>query len=109
MKTTYQPFIIKKAEEVIELLKEEIMPTELAKNYLCDIMTQKFIDGKFGEGDEGVFESDEELFRFINQCEVNEGLAHLYELGLINSFDDCDSFFITEEGKRYMEEKILKT
>ena len=105
MKATYQPFIIEIVEGVFEALNEEIKPLEESKEYLCKYLTQRFLDGKLSEGDgsSGVFETEQDVNKFVTQCEVNEGLRGLMEKGLINSYDDAESFFLTEMGKSFME------
>jgi len=109
MKRTYQPFILNIVESVFEDLKDDVTPSDASKKYLCELLTQKFIDGKLSEGDEemGIFDSEEELEKFINQCLVNDDLDILYERGLIGSYDDGESFFITKDGKEYVE-KMMK-
>ena len=106
MKGTYQPFILKIVEEVFEELKDDITPSDESKEYLCDMLTQKFIDGKLSEGDGtmGIFESEKEIDQFVKRCLVNDSLDELHELGLIGTFDDGKSFFITEEGKKHVEQ-----
>ena len=108
MKGTYQPFILEIVEEVFEELKDDINPSEASKEYLCMLLTEKFIDGKLSEGDgsQGIFESDEEIDIFVNQCWVNDNLDILYEHGLIGTYNDGETFFITEEGKRYVEQMV---
>lgn len=106
MKATYQPFILTIVEEVFEELKDEINPLEESKEYLCKYLTQRFLDGKLSEGDEGlgIFETENDVNRFVIQCEVNESLQNLMDRGFINSYDDAESFFLTEEGKSYCKE-----
>lgn len=108
MKKTYQPFIIKLAAEVIEILKDEIDNHEHAKEELCMLLTQKLIDGKISEGDDVrmIFESDDELFKFIGKCLTYDSMASLMEMGLVGVYDVEDKgegFFLTEKGKLYME------
>lgn len=107
MKGTYQPFILKLVDDVFEELYDEVNPSDASKEYLCELLTQKFIDGELSEGDDVVFDSEEELLMFVNRCIVNDNLDELHERGLIGSFDDGESFFITDEGKKYVE-KIMK-
>lgn len=107
MGKTYQRFIIEKADEVFETLGPDIKPTERNKAVLCDLLTQKLIDGKLSEGDEQIFESEEEINKFVHQCWINDNLDDLQERGLIGSYNDGDSFFLTETGKLYVE-KIME-
>lgn len=107
MNKTYQPFIIAKADEILDVLKDDISITEYAKEELCMILTQKFIDGKFNAEDDisTVFESEDELLMFVNKCYNQEDLMSLMEKGLVGMFEDENNkeiFFLTEEGKRYV-------
>lgn len=106
MKGTYQPFIIKQAEEVLELLKEDIEVNDQANEDLCIILTKKFIDGTLNEGSQ-VFSSTEELDRFINLCLARQDLTSLKAKGLIDTYDDDESFFLTKKGKE-IAEKMFK-
>ena len=42
MNKTYQPFIITKAEEILEILKEDVVYSDFIKERLCIILTNKF-------------------------------------------------------------------
>lgn len=110
MNKTYQPFIIKKANEVLEILKEEVKASERAKETLCTILTQKFIDGKLSEEDDVdcIFESEDEILEFINLCDLNDDLMVLHDLGFIGVLEENyeESFFLTKKGKLYA--KALK-
>jgi hypothetical protein len=107
MKKTYQPFIIKKVNEILEILKDDINPSEHIKERLCMILTKKFIDGNLSAEDDVrmVFDSEEELLRFVNECYTYESLVSLMEKGFVNVYDDDDDelFFLTEKGKQYVE------
>lgn len=112
MKKTYQPFIIEKAEEILYLLKDDFEATEQIKNRLCDILTEKFIKGELSSDDpiDSIFD-EEELLLFINEALIRKDLDHLIEEGLINVLNDENDeemFFITEKGKKYVEEDLLK-
>ena len=107
MKKTYQPFIIKRGDEILNEMGKEIKITNKSREYLYNLLTQKFIEGKISDGDVAVFDSDEEFEKFLTFCNVQEDLEHLYELGLIGSFDDKDSFFLTEKGKEYAKKAFI--
>lgn len=112
MKKTYQPFIIQKSDEILYLLKDDIESTENTKNRLCDFLTEKFIKGDLSSETpiEEIFE-EEELLLFIHESLIRQDLEHLIETGLVNTLNDENGeemFFITEEGKKYVEEEILK-
>jgi hypothetical protein len=100
MNKTYQPFIIEKADEILEILKEDIATTDYARETLCTLLTKKFIDGNLNPDDDVsmIFDSEEELLGFINLCYNRQNLDHLKELGFIGELDD-DKFFLTEKGK----------
>ena len=107
MKKTYQPFILKICEQVFEEIKDDIKSTDRNKETLCNRLTQKFIDGKLSEGDQDIFDSDEEIDEFVNLCLINDDLDHLHELGLIGSYNDGESYFLTEEGKLYTQQLLM--
>lgn len=106
MKRTYQPFIIKLCDQVFEELSGDVKPIDENKEALCDILTEKFIQGKLSEGDEMIFDSEEEIDIFLRLCWTNENLIYLKELGYVDTFDDGESYFLTEAGKVYVESKF---
>jgi hypothetical protein len=108
MNKTYQPFIIVKAEEILDILKDDIKPSEHMKERLCMILTEKFINGKLSADDDvrTVFESEEELLKFVNECYTYENLESLMEQGLVGMYEDENDeklFFLTEKGKLFMD------
>ena len=108
MNKTYQPFIIEKAEEILDILKDDINPSEHMKERLCMILTDKFIDGKLSADDDvrTVFDSEEELLKFVNECYTYENLVSLMEQGLVGMYEDDNNeklFFLTEKGKLFMD------
>jgi hypothetical protein len=108
MKKTYQPFIIKKAEEILEALKEDITPSEHIKNRLCDVLTEKFIKGELSADDDAYDAFDEsDLISLLQMAKLYEDLNSLIEKGFIGMLDDDEnseaSYFLTEKGKLYME------
>ena len=107
MNKTYQPFILQKAEEIFEILKEDVKSSDFAKDLLCSVLTEKFIAGELSSGDsiQGIF-NEEELLSFINEVATHDDLEHLIELKLVNYFNDENdeiTYFLTEEGKMYVE------
>jgi hypothetical protein len=108
MNKTYQPFILAKADEILEILKEDIKYSDYIKNRLCNILTQKFIKGDLNVDDpvDTIFDDEDDLHRFISEALCYEDLSHLTELGLVGFLDEDDErghfFFITEKGKEYM-------
>ena len=109
MKKTYQPFIIEKADKILDILKDDISPTEMAKNRLCNLLTEKFIKGELNPDDpvNMIFEEDE-LLSFVNICLVEKDIERLMELGLVGMLDDDDdpepTYFVTKEGRKYIDE-----
>lgn len=107
MNKTYRPFILDKAEEILEILKEDVKYTEFARNSMCDLLTEKFILGELSSEDsiQGIFNEDE-LLGFISETSLHEDLEHLIELGFIDYFEDSNNkencYFLTEKGKEYM-------
>ena len=104
MNKTYQPFIIEKADEILEILKEDVVATDYSREVLCGLLTKKFIDGELNPDDDVsmIFDSEEELLGFINLCYTRQNLEHLEELGLVGELDD-DQYFLTEKGKLYVD------
>ena len=108
MNKTYQPFILAKADEIFEILKEDIKYSDYMKNRLCNILTQKFINGEFSSDDpvDMIFDDEEELSTFIAEAICYEDLIHLADLGFVGFLDEDDErghfFFLTEKGKEYM-------
>jgi hypothetical protein len=84
MSTIYQPIVIEKSNEIIESLTDlftdyEIMSLEFARKYLCDKLTDKFIEGGLDNDDEGsIFIFNDEEFEVILR-EIVAGSV-LYEL-----------------------------
>jgi hypothetical protein len=110
MKKTYQPLVIKRADETIELLTSVnffldhgIESTKYIRTRLCDMITEKFINGELTE-DEPMFDKDE-FKKLLNEIEVHNVLEGLRKKGLIGSYEDDDveeTFFITDLGKKQM-------
>lgn len=111
MSKTYQPFIVKKVDEIFEILKEDIKYSDFMKNRLCDILTKKFIDGELSsdDSDSPVFKNEEEALSFIGEALLYEDIKHLMEFGLVGYLDDDDEygFFLTEKGKKYVDKNLL--
>jgi len=101
MEKTYQPFIIKLCDDVFHDLTGDITPSDRNKATLCDLLTQKFLDGELSEGDTELFESEDEVAKFVNLCMVNDNLEVLHEKGLLGTYDDGETYFLTETGKMY--------
>jgi hypothetical protein len=107
MNKTYQPFIIEKADKILEILKDDVTSSEYARDTLCLILTKKFIDGNLSPDDDVsmIFNSEDELLKFINLCNTHDHLIHLKDLGLVGELDD-DTYFLTDKGKSYVKSML---
>ncbi len=115
MSTIYQPIVIEKSNEIIESLTDlftdyEIMSLEFARKYLCDKLTDKFIEGSLDNDDEGsifIF-NDEEFEVILREIVAGSVLYELKEKGLVDSYEDDtteEMFFLTKKGKKVMKKK----
>lgn len=110
----YQPSVIEKADELIEILIEErffedyeIENYNFATNYLRDKLTDKFILGTLESEDEDVF-TEEEYELILREIVAGSVLYELKEKGLVDSYEDEDTeemFFLTKEGKELLQKK----
>jgi hypothetical protein len=116
-KVVYQPSIIKKADAYIDVLiddgffKElEITDLTFAKNELCRILTDKFINGELNESDTELLTA-KEAEDYLNLVITESVLRSLQERGLIGSYEDENTeevFFLTEMGKVMKNEIIYE-
>lgn len=114
MSKIYQPIVIEKAEEIIELLTEsyffhdyELSNTDFAKTYILDKLTDKFIEGRIDFEEDELFE-EEEFEKALREIVAGTILNELKEKGLVNSYEDDNTeemFFLTEEGKKLLNDK----
>jgi hypothetical protein len=112
MSTIYQPIVIEKSNEIIESLTDlfsdyEIMSLEFARKYLCDKLTDKFIEGSLDNDDEGsiLIFNDEEFEVVLREIVAGSVLYELKEKGLVDSYQDDtteEMFFLTKKGKKVM-------
>lgn len=110
----YQPSVIEKADELIEILIEErffedyeIDNYDFATNYLKDKLTDKFILGTLESEDDDVF-TEEEYELILREIVAGSVLYELKEKGLVDSYEDEETeemFFLTKEGKKLLEKK----
>jgi hypothetical protein len=110
----YQPSVIEKANELIEILIEErffedyeIDNYDFATNYLKDKLTDKFILGTLESEDDDVF-TEEEYELILREIVAGSVLYELKEKGLVDSYEDEETeemFFLTKEGKKLLEKK----
>jgi predicted transcriptional regulator len=115
MSKTYQPFIVKLSEELIEILdkqvnffqEENITSTDYAKMAICELLTEKFLRGEISsDEEEGLRFTEDEFKTLLSQIVTNNALSGLVEKGLINFLENEDGeemFFLTSKGKEYAE------
>jgi hypothetical protein len=109
MDKIYQPEIIIKTHEIIDLLinidffkDNEIENTDFAKKYLNDKLTEKFINGEINNVD--IF-SEDEMGIILQEIITGSILYQLKDKGYINSYEEekvSEVYFLTEEGKEYI-------
>jgi hypothetical protein len=112
MSTIYQPIVIEKSNEIIESLTDlfsdyEIMSLEFARKYLCDKLTDKFIEGSLDNDDESsiLIFNDEEFEVMLREIVAGSVLYELKDKGLVDSYQDDtteEMFFLTKKGKKVM-------
>lgn len=114
MRKIYQPIVIEKSNEILYVLEEtgffkdyEIENFDFAITYLNDKLTEKFIDGNLDEESENLFTEDE-FDVILREIVAGSVLYELKEKGYINSYEDDtteETFFLTEEGRKMIDEK----
>jgi hypothetical protein len=116
MPKVYQPIVIEEAENLLEGLKDskffeeyEITDLTFAKEYLLEIMTEKYISGLIGDfdGENGELFSEEEFSKLLKEIVAGSILNSLKEEGYLNSYEDETTeelFFLTEKGKKHLED-----
>jgi hypothetical protein len=112
MSKIYQPLVLDRADEIMGVLEEthffedyEIEDTTYAMEYLCDMLTQKFILGELTE-DEPMF-TDDEMDKCLREIVAGSYLSELQKDGIIDSIEGEDNeerFFLTDFGKKIAEE-----
>jgi hypothetical protein len=115
MKKIYQPFIIEKANSIIEVIKNygffedfQIKSNVYARQPLCDILTNRFIDGEYDESDDivDIFPDVDLLMKFLTDVVLLENLNSLIKKGFIEYIEDENNeilYFPTEKGRKYNE------
>ena len=108
MGTVYQPIVIKRTDEIIEILIEsdfftdyELSNTKTARKFILDELTTKFIKGDLDMEHDDLFTEDE-FTTVLNKIIAGTLLEDLKERGLLNSYEDDNTeemFFLTDEGK----------
>jgi hypothetical protein len=110
MEKTYQQVVKDSAEQIILSLKEsgyfeeyEIEDDSFARRYLCDVLTEKFIQNGL-DTYEGIF-NEEEFETILKEICVGSLLEQLKEKKFVSSYEDENTeevFFLTKEGKEYL-------
>jgi hypothetical protein len=111
MSKIYQPIIIERVDEMIEILTEtnffsdyDLESTDFAKTYLLDKLTEKFISGEYDMEEDEFFE-EEEFETVLREIVAGTILYDLKKKGFIESYDDESTeerFFLTEKGKKLL-------
>jgi len=116
MPKVYQPIVIEEAENLLVGLKDskffeeyEITDLTFAKEYLLEIMTEKYISGLIGDfdGENGELFTEEEFSKLLKEIVAGSILNSLKEEGYLNSYEDETTeelFFLTEKGKKHLED-----
>jgi hypothetical protein len=110
MTKIYPTSVIEKADEIIEILKEEgffeyneIDNFDFASKHIKDKLTEKFILGTLDDEEE-MF-TEEEFETLLKEIIAGTVLEELKSKGLVGSYEDEDTeemFFLTPKGKKYL-------
>lgn len=113
MSKIYQQIVLDECETIIITLTEmdffkdyEIVDLTFVRKHLCDILTQKYIDGLLNEDDISIFTEDE-FEKLLRELAAGSVLFELKKKGFIDSYEDDDTeeiFFLSEKGKVYLQE-----
>jgi DNA-binding PadR family transcriptional regulator len=113
MSKAYQPIVVEETEHIIQGLIEseffsdyEITDYTFARQYILDLLTQKFIDGLLEDEEIELFTEDE-FTKILQEIVAGTLLYDLKEKGLINSYEDDsteETFFLTEEGRKLLKD-----
>ncbi len=114
MNKIYQPSVIEKADELIQVLIEEnffydyeIEDFNFAKGYLRDKLTEKFILGTLESEDDDIF-TEKEYEVILREIVAGSILNELKMKGLVDSYEDDNTeemFFLTPRGKKHLKSK----
>lgn len=115
MSKIYQPIVIQKTNEIIEILKDskffedyELESTEFAEKYFLDKLTEKFILGEIDLEQDMLFNEDE-FDICIKEVITGTILTKLKHNGYVNSYEDEnteETFFLTEKGREFL--KVMR-
>lgn len=108
----FQPIVKEATSEFMISLEESeffkdynITKIEVINEYLCEIFTEKFINGQLGI-DDPIF-TEEEFTKILNQIVNLDTLHVLIDKGFLKSYEDentDETFYLTEEGKEFLKE-----
>jgi hypothetical protein len=114
MGKVYQPAVIEKTNEIINILTEtnffkdyELEKKDYAINFLNDKLTEKFIEGKIDDDNLELFEL-EEFELILRDIVAGTILNELKDKGYLESYEDDNTeelFFLTEMGKKFLQER----
>ena len=114
MNKIYQPIVIEKTNDIIESLIDffndyEIESLDFAKEYLCDKLTEKFINGELEEDEIGnvLLFTESEFEVILKELIAGSILYELKDKGLVGSYEDNtteETFFLTKKGKKALKD-----
>lgn len=115
MNKIYQPSVVEKADELIQILIEErffsdyeIEDLSFAKTYLRDKLTEKFILGTLEPEEDDIF-TEPEYEVMLREIVAGSILNELKIKGFVDSYEDEhteEMFFLTPKGKKHLKDKI---
>ena len=119
MSKIYQPIVIEESENLLIGLVEskffddyEISDLTFARQYILDIVNEKYILGLLGDETDELF-SEDEFTKILQELVAGSVLYELKNQGYLNSYEDEnteETFFLTPKGKKHLEkEKKKKT
>jgi hypothetical protein len=113
MQKIYQPIVIEEVDLLINDLTDmnffidhEINDLSFTRELLLDIVTEKYISNQLIDGDQDLSFSEDEFSDILKKIIVGSMLHELKQKGMINSYEDEnveEVFFLTKEGKEYLE------
>lgn len=114
MSKIYQPEVRQKSEQIMTFLNEsgfftefQITNLEFSRNYLCDILTEKLIEGKIQMEFDEIF-GEKEFDDVLRNIIIGSVLTELKSKGMVDSYEDdntAEKFFLTEKGQKFLKEQ----
>jgi hypothetical protein len=121
MNKTYQPFIIAKANEIIDAIQNGhdvlgdlgVTSFDFIRGRLCDMLTEKFVKGEYNEELDIVdlFPTEDSMLLFLSEIATRANLDVLIEQGLVGMIEDENDeefYFMTELGKIYTKDLLKR-